>query len=398
MRNYDIPAIVFGGGRNGLAVARNLGRSGIDVYCVLDQEDAVRHSRFCKKCFVIPHIQESEIVLRRFLSGLKGKFNDYAVLFSTSDLYSLHLSYLKDELGGNYYVPLASYEVVRKLVCKKEFYKSLTQYSVPHPVTFFPESLKDVQRISKEINYPVFIKPSMSQIFWGRFHQKGFIGYSKEDLVRYFLLAVNSNIEVMLQEIIPGLAAKNVFGIEAYFNKKHDPAGSFAWCRLRGWPPMFGNTCLRESISMSEIAFPYDVIRTYLRQLGYYGLMEAEWKVDSRDNTFKVLEVNARQSMQSCLPTRCGINLILMSYLDAIGQKADFSASYKENVLWMDFVSDMRSAIETRTSVKDWLATLKRVKEWSFFATDDLKPWIANNFESTRNAVSQLTRRAFDLA
>jgi len=36
MKRQKIPAIVFGGGIDGLGVARNLGREGIDVYSVVD--------------------------------------------------------------------------------------------------------------------------------------------------------------------------------------------------------------------------------------------------------------------------------------------------------------------------------------------------------------------------
>lgn len=39
MTRYRNPAIVFGGGVNGLDLVRNLGRNGVDVYCVVDKTD-----------------------------------------------------------------------------------------------------------------------------------------------------------------------------------------------------------------------------------------------------------------------------------------------------------------------------------------------------------------------
>ena len=133
MNKHNVPAIVFGGGVNGLGVVRNLGRNGVDVHCVVDERDAVTHSKFCKKYYVVPHIQESKTVLRKFLFRIEEDLTDYAVLFPTSDLYSLHLSDLKEELEGSYYIPLASADVVRTLVEKEKFYRSLCKYSVPHP-------------------------------------------------------------------------------------------------------------------------------------------------------------------------------------------------------------------------------------------------------------------------
>ena len=117
-------------------MVRNLGRNGINVYCVIEKKDQVIYSRFCKEYYIIPNIQERKSILRRFLVDIE-KLNDCAVLFPTSNLYSLHLFELKEELEGNYYVPLPSYEVVRTLVDKKQFYQSLSKSGVPHPITYF---------------------------------------------------------------------------------------------------------------------------------------------------------------------------------------------------------------------------------------------------------------------
>jgi len=383
MKKFKVPAIVFGGGTNGLGVVRNLGRNGVIVYCVADRKDPVRYSRFCKKYYMIPNIHENKSILRRFLVNIE-KLNDRAVLFPASDLYSLHLSELKEELEGNYYVPLPSHEVVRTLVDKKEFYQSLSECGVPHPITYFPDSPEGVRRMSNEIKYPVFIKPSMSHEFWPKFGRKGFVANSADELMGYYLAALNHRIAVIFQEVIPGLAAKNIYGIEGYFDKNYNLKAFFAYCRLRGWPPIFGNTCLRESISISDVIAPYTTTKSYLRHLKYHGLMEAEWKMDPRDGVFKLLEINARQSMQNSLPTRCGINLILLTYLDAIGEKITYINNYEKGIKWISFFEDLQSVIETHVSMTDWIFSLKAVKEWSFFAMDDFSPWIMSSFETAR--------------
>ena len=378
MTKYRNPAIVFGGGINGLGVIRNLGRNRVDVYCVVDRKDEVIYSRFCKKYYIIPNIQESKSILRRFL--VDKKLNNCAVLFPTSDLYSLHLSELKEELEGKYYLPLTSHEVVRTLVDKKEFYQSLSECGVPHPITYFPESSEDVRRISNEIKYPVFIKPSMSQQFSRKFRRKGFVANSADELMRYYLLALNHKIGVIFQEIIPGLAAKNVYGIEGYFDKNYAPKAFFAYCRLRGWPPVFGNTCLRESVSISDVIAPYIITKNYLQHLKYHGLMEAEWKRDPRNGVFKLLEINARQSMQNTLPTRCGINLILTAYLDAIGKEIEYTEDYEVGIKWVFFFNDLRSSIKTskNMTIKEWVSSLHGIKEWAYFSADDPMPWMVS--------------------
>lgn len=384
MKKYKNPAMVFGGGINGLGVVRNLGRNGVDVHCIVDKIDAVVYSKYCKKHHIVPHIKESKVTLRKFLAKIEKHLTDYAVLLPTSDLYSLHLSDLKEELGGNYHLPLAPHKVVKTLVYKEKFYQSLSKCNVLHPTTYFPKSLKDVKGISKEIKYPVFIKPSLSQIFWYTFHRKGFIANSPEELTKNYLLASNHKINVMLQEVIPGPDAKNMFGIEGYFDKNFNPKALFAYCRLRGWPPVFGNTCLRESIPISDVISLKEITKNYLHRLGYNGLMEAEFKRDPRDGIFKLLEINARQSMQSSLPARCGINLVFIAYLDAIGKKVRFTENYKEGVRWIDFLSNLQSLIDDNTTIKDWVISLANVKEWAFFAVDDLIPWIISSLNTIK--------------
>ncbi|MEM3087837.1 MAG: hypothetical protein QXP20_01790 [Candidatus Bathyarchaeia archaeon] len=390
MEEYKVPAIVFGGGINGLGVVRSLGRHGVPVYCVAESREYVRYSKFCKKFYVIPNIQQNTYVLRRFLKG--NKELEGGVLFPAGDLYVLRLSQLKEELEDSYYMPVSSYKVVKTLADKKEFYHSLSKFNVPHPYTYFPESLQDVRRISKEFNYPIFVKPRNSLEFWGKFQSKGFVANSPNELIRYYLLTLKHGIDVVFQEVIPGLAAKNIYGIEGYFDKNSDPKAVFAHQRLRGWPIVFGNTCLRESVPIKDIIVPYKITIRYLKLLKYHGLMEAEWKRDPRNGVFKLLEINPRQSMQNYLPTRCGLNLILIAYLDAIGKDIRKLDKYEIGVRWMDFFNDLISAMETNTPLTEWISSLKNVREFSLFAADDLLPWIINSLQTSRKILLKLLK------
>jgi predicted ATP-grasp superfamily ATP-dependent carboligase len=121
--------------------------------------------------------------------------------------------------------------------------------------------------------------------------------------------------------------------------------------------------------------------------------MEAEWKRDPRDGSFKLLEINARQSMQNVLPSRCGINLILIAYIDAIDEKIKYIDNYEKGIKWVNFLQDLASAIETRTSLREWLSSLENTMEWSYFAVDDIVPWIISSFETARTTVKMVHAR-----
>ena len=393
MVKYKNTAIVLGGGVNGLGLARNLGRNGVCVYCVTDNVNAVMFSRYCKKYFIVRHIQENKDALRLFLNKMGKKLNDYAILFPATDLFSLHLSDLKDELEGNYHVLLPGAEVVKTLVEKKRFYHSLSKNGVPHPATFFPASIQEVGEISKEIKYPVFIRPSISQIFHRKFGKKGFVANSEDELIHYYLLASKHKIDVVLQEVIPG-PANFIYGIAGYFDKTSYPKAFFAYRRLRGWPLTFGINSLIESIPISDVASIKETTESYLHQLGYHGIMEAEFKRDPRDDVFKLLEINARSWWQNSLPSKCGINIVFIAYLDSIDEELQYSEDYEVGIKWSHFLNDLKSAIKTsgNMTLNDWIASLKGIKDWAFFSVDDPLPWIVSNFFSIYEWLKSLSK------
>jgi D-aspartate ligase len=381
MAKYDNIAIVLGGGMNGLGITRNLGRNGVHVYCVIDNVNEVIFSRYCEKYFLIPHIRENKDVLRSFLNKLGKNLNDYAILFPTSDIHSFHLSDFKDELEDNYRVLLPISEVVKTLVDKKRLYFSLSENKVPHPATFFPESLEEIKAISKDIKYPVFIKPSISPIFHQKFGKKGFKANTEDELIYYYLLASKHRIEVGLQEVIPG-PDDFIYGIAGYFDKNSFPKAFFAYRRIRGWPPTFGTNSLMESIPISNVTSIKEITECYLRKLGYHGIMEAEFKRDPRDDIFKLLEINARSWWQNSFPSKCGINIVFIAYLDSIGKELQYIENYEPGIKWAYFLNDLRSSISTscNMTLTDWITSLKGIKDWAFFSIDDPLPWITHNF------------------
>ena len=382
MRKFRNPAILLGGGPiNGLGVVRNLGKNGVDVYYVTEQKDETIFSKYCKRYFVVPHIEHDKEVLRSFLARIERETDSYPVIFPGSDMFCLNLSQLKGELSDNCYALLPRKEVVETLVNKKTFYQSLAKKKIPHPMTYIPESLDDTRRIGKKVNYPVYVRPSISQIFNQKFHKKGFVARSQEELTRYYMLASKCDIDVMIQEIIPGPAV-NMFCINGYFDKNGNPRGFFAYRRLREWPHRFGNGSLIESVPISDVSSIKEITANYLHSLGYHGIMDAEFKKDPRDDNFKFLEVNARTWWQNSFPTKCGINLVFMAYLDAIDHNVDYVENYEVGVKWMYFLNDLRSSIKMlkngEMTVREWLSSLHRIKDWAHFSADDPMPWMVS--------------------
>jgi len=94
------------------------------------------------------------------------------------------------------------------------------------------------------------------------------------------------------------------------------------------------------------------------------------------------LEINPRTSAWfSTLSAKCGINLMLIAYLDAIGEDTEYIEQYKRGYRWLKLGTDILAAssmmLNAELTVPIWLSSLLRPKQEYFsFAKDDPYPFI----------------------
>jgi predicted ATP-grasp superfamily ATP-dependent carboligase len=376
-----VPAIVFGGNINGLGILRNLGREGIPVHCVLESADPAIYSRYCEGYYVLPDFLHRPDSVRSFLSRLSRRAADRPVVFSTDDRTTLILSSLKDEMENGYALMVPDKQVAETLVMKNKFYESLDEKGIDHPKVIQGSAEGDIAGIGRELGYPVFVRPTVTQDFSEAFEgKKGFVANSESELLRQFARVRARNINVIFQEIIPGLAA-NIYGIAGYLGRDSQPLALFGYHRMRGWPLLIGLNTLIESLPLSELRPQANLVAAYLRSIGYYGVMEAEFKLDPRDGRYKLLEINARSWFQNSFPTRCGLNIILKAYLDATGTTTPYSEDYRAGVKWVNLLEDVAAAAaEGEVMRASWIRSLVGVEDHAFFDLHDLAPVFMSTF------------------
>lgn len=388
MRNI---AIILGGGVNGLGMLRNLGANGVEVYCVAEKPDASFYSKFCKKNYLVKGCQTNKEILKTFLNNFEVRY-DKAVIFATSDMFAYTLSCIKNDLT-NGLVPLVADKCAMDVLVKKSnFYKSLSAYSIPYPKTYYPSSIVNIKTLSNAISYPVLVKPSESQPFQKRFSKKGFVANNPADLLKYYELCSKYKLAVVFQEIIPG-AHDKVYSIAGFFNRENNVQSLFVCHRLRGWPIDFGISSAIESIPLSHLGLVKDSLVDYLKTIGYYGIMEAEFKFDDRDKLFKLIEINARSWWQNSLPTKCGLNIVHQAYLDAIGKKVNYVDHYTNGVFWVNSLLDFASVMKSNKPVSDWIKTQFKASDWSYFHPHDTLPWLASIQELPIVSIKQILSR-----
>lgn len=379
--HFTNTAIVVGGGDiTGLGAVRALGREGIEVYYIDDKKSIAASSKYCKKYFISSKLSESEEQLKRILLKIKEQLPEKAVLFPASDLYALRLSHMINNGLTGFYFPAPTPDVFESLIDKKKFYQSFGKDSTFIAKTRFPENIDSVESLGKDLSYPVFIKPCLSHVFSKAFDKKGFLAHSNSQLIQYCNKAFTSGIEVMLQEVILGYPTNGVF-IDGYMDRKNNVKVLFARQRLRMWPLDFGNSTLCVSIPISQLESLKSRLIQYLKSINYSGIFSAEFKKDTRDNCFKLIEINSRTSgWFNTLSAKCGANIMLTAYLDAIGQEFKLLDSYEANVKLMLMIDDAKASLSMlmkgKLNLKDWALSLRGKTDYSPYAKDDIMPFV----------------------
>ena len=323
---------------NSLGVIRNFGRRGIPVVYLDSQLSTIsQYSRYIAKRLKYSSFRELETGFIKVLLDFGQQLDNKIVIIPTGDWEVLALAKYKKELEAFYHLPVPSYETVQKLVNKKLFYKLLAEMQIAHPKTYFPENTSELALMGREIEYPYIIKPAYSLNFQMEFGRKCFVVNSAQELERAVERLKGKDMEVMIQEIIPG---KEVYEFYTYFNKESEPLAICGWDKIRHYPPDFGSGSFCRSSWRPAAVEPS---MRLLKAMGYHGLAVPEVKKDSRDGQYKLLEINTRTVLQNRLVAACGVDITYIAYLDVSGEAVNKLPPQRNDILWVDDLFDLVS-------------------------------------------------------
>ena len=126
------------------------------------------------------------------------------------------------------------------------------------------------------------------------------------------------------------------------------------------FPPDFGNSTLTVSIPRDDVASAVASVTRLVEGIGYRGIFSAEFKLDSRDNEFKILEVNSRPWWYIGFAAHCGVDVATMAYRDALGLPVEDVESYAVGERCVLLSQDIRAYLharkhETAPGLGDWV-------------------------------------------
>lgn len=368
------PAIVLGCHKIGLGIIRSLGQKNIPVVGVsYGRTDMGVSSKYLIAHYCCPHPDYDPAGFVSFLQNLGHKWEG-SVLIPSDDATLIPVSMNLVALNPAFRVAAADWGVIEKCIVKKHTYSLASEIGVPCPKTLIPESREALVAFSREIDFPMIVKPTIGHRFYEKFRRKMVFVHNFEEMISTYCQMAESGIEVMIQEFIPGNDCRG-----ANYNS------FFAEGRI-----MIEATAQKVRLSPITIGFPRVVLSKwlpellepsakFLRKLGYTGFSCIEYKMDVRDGVYKLMEINARLNLSSPLSTKSGINFPYIAYLYALtGEIQQQRLDFKEGIYWIDLGKDalesIRSCLRERYSIGDYLRPYFGPHVFSIFSIFDIGP------------------------
>lgn len=299
----SVLVIEEGSTRNTVPVVRSLGRKKI---CVTHATENGKKTPASLSKYVTKRISYSlnnsfqEIFVKEIIDYLKK--DEYDVIIPVGDKPTEIISKYKDILSEYTSVPVPDFENFIQARDKALTLKKAINIGIPCPITYFKE-VKDVKEISNFIKFPLIIKPCSSS---------GSLGISYIDTPNDFIIKYTETKKKfgipLVQEYIPSGGAG--YGVSMLFNKG-EPIASFTHKRLREYPISGGPSTLRESVNFKEIEI---YAMTILKSLNWHGVAMVEFKMDPRDNTPKLMEINPRFWGSLPLAIHAGVDFPYLLY------------------------------------------------------------------------------------
>jgi len=372
----DIGALVIGGEHPGLGVARSLGRRGIPVYVLDDQQSISSFSRYVTRTVRTQDLRDERKTIDAVLeTGHRFNLRNW-VLFPTRDETVAAFSRHREELADFFRVTTPDWSTIEWAWDKKKSYELATELGIPCPQTFNPLSSDDLVPLYPKL--PLAIKPAVKENFFYATGAKAWRADTAAQLHELYDRAARQirPEEILVQEIIPGDGSEQV-SYCAFF-RDGQAHGTLVACRARQHPREFGRAATYvESIDLPEIE---ELSIRFLNAINYYGLVEVEFKRDPRDGQYKLLDVNARTWGFHSLGCPAGVDFPYLLFADQMGASVT-ECRGRAGIGWLRLLTDVPAAasdmLHGHLNLRSYWTSVTRARIESVFCRQDPLPSLA---------------------
>ena len=283
------------------------------------------YSKFCKEKIVSPNEKDKTVYLE-FINKLvcSGK---YDLLIPISDLCIEYFSEIREELVKNIKIVLPAKKCIDLARNKANTYRFAIENNIPIPRTYFPKSVSDVEKISKEIGFPCVVKEVNGTGGSGNSYIN-----NKRDLISLFKESTPGNNWPVVQEFING----KFFGFTAVCNKG-ELLDYFMYEVLKQSPETGGITVIARSIHDERILA---LSKKLIEKLSWNGAIDLDIFQTAKGETI-LLEINPRLSGAIQFAYACKVDLPLKYMKLAFNDNGEVGAmQYKTGIYYQGIFTE----------------------------------------------------------
>jgi D-aspartate ligase len=371
-----VPVVILRSGHHGgLGIARSLGRLGVPVYSVDGTwwESAIT-SRYCRGRFLLDIESDAPEVALAKLQHVAHKVGGRPILVPTTDQACIWVAENQAALRKDFRFPVQDPALVQTLCDKGRMQKLAGQNGVTTAQSVVPRSKEDIEQFLEDAVLPVMVKETSGGRLRCRAGGTKFLIQTPRELYDLFAKAGDpENPNLMIQEFIPG----EDWMFDGYFDARSKCLFGMTGRKIRRFPAKTGVTSLGICLPNETV---FRITTDFMRAIGYHGILDIGYRRDSRDGSYKVLDVNPRIGCTFRLFTAVNaLDVVRALYLDLTGQPVPAAApavGRKWLVEDFDLISALRAWREGSLSIKEWIRSLAGVQEAACFALDDPLPFL----------------------
>lgn len=368
------PVIVLGDHVQALSIVREFGKRGIRTALFSEVDACIpKVSRYLTDFVRIPpvHIDPDGVIIALMKAP---KRLDGALIFCTTDEYVGIVSKHKGELSKRFAVPVPDFEIVQKVVDKKQLLHIARETGITVPLTEYPTNQD--WKPSIEFNFPAIVKGRIGRTFYRRLKRKGIRVISNEEIRAVLRMLSSAGIridEIMVQE---DMHASEIISYCA-LAIDGEPAMEWMGSKIREHPMSIGTATAARSVWVESVA---EQGRWLLRALRYDGICEIEFGFSAKSHQYILIEMNPRTWLWVSLAIHTGVNLLMGLYRYKVEGVFPSKTKTVKGIYWIhlatDFPIGLMGALRGRWRFKDYLSTLSEPHVYPVFDKSDPIPFL----------------------
>jgi predicted ATP-grasp superfamily ATP-dependent carboligase len=376
-----VPVIILGGGINGLAIARSLGREKIPVHVFAEEaNDIAASSRYVSALEQVDVSDSGSVIktLKRVASGMRVK----PVMLCAADNFLEIVASHRQELDEIIVINLPESSVVDTVIDKGMFGEFAARFKLPVPRSWEVETDADIAECAGQVQFPVVIKPVFAHAgVEEKFQEDGvdakmILARTAAELTSHFDVLSATTDRLLIQEYIHGVDSEH-YSYCVYRNAAGKELAGVGVRKIRLLPIHGGAGTFVEVCEDAELI---EKSRRIIDALGYTGVSSVCCKRHAETGRLLAHEVNGRFPMWHGISGLASTDLPYIAYRDMIGTPMDVHQRSAGDRKWMAFRSDISSFRGYRRagelSILKWLLSLRKVRMIAEYSTDDWRPFL----------------------